>query len=166
MDAQTQIELDAAAFRRLQKHLMEERTDVQNIDLMILAKFCRNCLSKWYLAEAQEQGVELAYEQACEKVYGMPYAQWKADPERFWMGAAGAIDWAKPPSRSLDAGKAPFDQALGAFVSHLLSIRGPCIYRKLVARRVLQVERMRSLLLRRLSERSFLLHFFASPLIY
>ena len=68
--------------------------------------------------------------------------------------------------RQLDAGKAPFDQALGAFVPHLLSIREPCIYRKLVARRVLQVERMRSLLLRRLSERSFLLHFFASPLIY
>ena len=78
VDKQSEIELEAATFRRLLKHL-DDNKDVQNIDLMILAKFCRNCLSKWYLAEAQEKGLELDYEQACEKVYGMPYAQWKAE---------------------------------------------------------------------------------------
>jgi len=78
VDKQSEIELEAATFRRLLKHL-DDNKDVQNIDLMILAKFCRNCLSKWYLAEAQDQGVALDYEQACEKVYGMPYAQWKAE---------------------------------------------------------------------------------------
>jgi hypothetical protein len=76
MDAQTQLELEAAAFRRLTAHL-QERTDVQNIDLMNLAGFCRNCLSKWYLAAAEEKGLAMDYEQAREHVYGMPYAQWK-----------------------------------------------------------------------------------------
>ncbi len=75
VDEQTQIE--AAAFRRLLAHL-DERRDVQNIDLMILAGFCRNCLSKWYTAAAEEQGVTIDLEQARERVYGMPYAQWKA----------------------------------------------------------------------------------------
>ncbi|MDO6562600.1 DUF1244 domain-containing protein [Amphritea sp. 1_MG-2023] len=77
MDTTTQTELEAAAFRRLLQHL-DERKDVQNIDLMILAGFCRNCLSKWYKAAADEQGVELSYEDACEHVYGMPYSEWKA----------------------------------------------------------------------------------------
>jgi hypothetical protein len=76
MDAQTQLELEAAAFRRLTAHL-QERTDVENIDLMNLAGFCRNCLSKWYLAAAEEKGLAMDYEQAREHVYGMPYAQWK-----------------------------------------------------------------------------------------
>ena len=69
--------IEAAAFRRLLEHL-DSRKDVQNIELMNLAGFCRNCLSKWYLAAAQEQGVDLDYEQARERVYGMPYGEWKA----------------------------------------------------------------------------------------
>ena len=77
MDDQTRIELEAAAFRRLRQHLMEERTDVQNIDLMNLAGFCRNCLSKWYRAEAQERGFELSDPAAREEIYGMPYEEWK-----------------------------------------------------------------------------------------
>ena len=76
MEQQTQIELEAAAFRRLTAHL-RERTDVQNIDLMELGGFCRNCLAKWYLAAAEEKGLELNYDQAREHVYGMPYEQWK-----------------------------------------------------------------------------------------
>ena len=76
MDLQTQTELEAAAFRRLLEHL-RERTDVQNIDLMDLAGFCRNCLSKWYLAAAEEKGIEMDYDKAREYVYGMPYSEWK-----------------------------------------------------------------------------------------
>lgn len=76
MDEQTRIELEAAAFRRLVAHL-RDRTDVQNIDLMNLAGFCRNCLAKWYRAAAEEQGMALDYEQAREIIYGMPYADWK-----------------------------------------------------------------------------------------
>lgn len=76
MDKQSQTELEAATFRRLLKHL-DERKDVQNIDLMILAGFCRNCLGKWYKAAADEQGIELDAEQARDIVYGMPYAEWK-----------------------------------------------------------------------------------------
>jgi hypothetical protein len=76
MDEQTRIEIEAAAFRRLVEHL-RERTDVQNIDLMELAGFCRNCLSKWYRAAAEERGVDIDYEQAREIVYGMPYEDWK-----------------------------------------------------------------------------------------
>lgn len=76
MDAQTQLELEAAAFRRLTAHL-QDRTDVQNIDLMNLAGFCRNCLSKWYLAAAEQKGLTMDYDQAREHVYGMPYSQWK-----------------------------------------------------------------------------------------
>ena len=77
MDDQTRTELEAAAFRRLVSHL-RERTDVQNIDLMNLSGFCRNCLSKWYAAAAEEKGLEIGYDQAREIVYGMPYADWKA----------------------------------------------------------------------------------------
>jgi len=76
MDKSTQIELEAAAFRRLVSHLQKE-TDVQNIDIMILAGFCRNCLAKWLTAEAKEQNVELDFEDAREQVYGMPYSEWK-----------------------------------------------------------------------------------------
>ena len=76
MDQQTEIEIQAATFRRLLQHL-DDNKDVQNIDLMILADFCRNCLGKWYKAAAQERGVDIDYEAAREKVYGMPYSQWK-----------------------------------------------------------------------------------------
>ncbi len=78
MDEKTRTEIEAAAFRRLVEHL-RKRTDVQNIDLMNLAGFCRNCCSKWYRAAAEERGVDLSYEEAREIVYGMPYAQWKAE---------------------------------------------------------------------------------------
>lgn len=76
MDQQTQTELEAAAFRTLVAHL-RENTDVQNIDLMNLAGFCRNCLSKWYRAAAEERELEMSYDQAREIVYGMPYSEWK-----------------------------------------------------------------------------------------
>ena len=77
MDNNTQTELEAAVFRQLIKHF-GERTDVQNIDLMNLSGFCRNCLSKWYSAAAEERGLDVDYEQAREIVYGMPYAEWKS----------------------------------------------------------------------------------------
>jgi uncharacterized protein len=77
MDSDTQTQVEAAAFRQLLAHL-QARTDVQNIDLMDLAGFCRNCLSKWVLAAAEAQGVELDLDGAREHVYGMPYADWKA----------------------------------------------------------------------------------------
>ena len=76
-----QTELDAAAFRRLVAHL-RERTDVQNIDLMNLAGFCRNCLAKWYRAEAEQRGLPVDDATAREHVYGMPYAEWKAKYQR------------------------------------------------------------------------------------
>ena len=77
MDQQTRTELEAAAFRQLVAHF-RERTDVQNIDLMNLSGFCRNCLSKWYAAAAQERGLDIDYDKAREIVYGMPYGEWKA----------------------------------------------------------------------------------------
>ena len=77
IDPQTRTELEAAAFRRLVEHL-RERTDVQNIDLMNLSGFCRNCLSQWYRAAAEDRGLEMDYDQAREIVYGMPYPDWKA----------------------------------------------------------------------------------------
>jgi len=77
----TRLELEAAAFRRLVTHL-RERTDVQNIDLMNLAGFCRNCLSKWYRAAAEERGVALSDPEAREIVYGMPYDEWKAKHQK------------------------------------------------------------------------------------
>ncbi len=73
---QERIELEAAAFRRLLQHL-DEHKEVQNIDLMNLAGFCRNCLAKWFAGAAQERQLSVDYEQAREMVYGMPYAQWK-----------------------------------------------------------------------------------------
>ena len=77
MDDKTRTELEAAAFRRLVEHL-QERTDVQNIDLMNLAGFCRNCLSRWYREAAAEQGTTIADPDAREIVYGMPYKEWQA----------------------------------------------------------------------------------------
>jgi len=76
MDDKTRTELEAATFRRLLAHL-RTRTDVQNIDLMTLAGFCRNCLSNWYLEEAEERGVALSRDESREMVYGMPYEDWK-----------------------------------------------------------------------------------------
>ena len=76
MKEQTKIELEAAAFRGLITHL-QTRTDAQNIDIMNLAGFCRNCLSKWYLAAAKEREVELDFDAAREIIYGMPYSEWK-----------------------------------------------------------------------------------------
>jgi len=76
MDDQTRTELEAAAFRGLTEYL-RKRTDVQNIDLMNLAGFCRNCLSKWYLAAAKERDVDLSMDEAREVVYGMTYQEWK-----------------------------------------------------------------------------------------
>ena len=77
MDDKTRTEVEAAAFRRLLQHF-RERTDVQNLDVMNLAGFCRNCLAKWYRAAAAERGVDLSDDTAREQVYGMPYAEWKA----------------------------------------------------------------------------------------
>ena len=77
MDEKTKTELEAAAFRRLVAHL-RERTDVQNIDLMNLAGFCRNCLSRWYREEADKKGLQIPDPEARRIVYGMPYEEWKA----------------------------------------------------------------------------------------
>lgn len=85
MDEQTRIELEAQVFRHLVQHL-RERTDVQNIDLMNLAGFCRNCLSKWYQAAANDKGFSIDYDRAREIIYGMPYAEWK---DRYQREATG-----------------------------------------------------------------------------
>src|SRR5690606_36336557 len=77
LDAQTQTELEAAVLRRLLEHF-DERKDVQNIELMILAGFCRNCLSKWLVEAAAERGITVDLEAARERVYGMPYSEWKS----------------------------------------------------------------------------------------
>jgi hypothetical protein len=81
MDDKTKTELEAAAFRRLVQHL-QERTDVQNIDLMNLAGFCRNCLSRWYREEAERRNIALTDPAAREIVYGMPYDEWKAKHQK------------------------------------------------------------------------------------
>ncbi len=76
MNPDTQTKIEAAVFRKLVQHL-DNNKDVQNIDLMNLAGFCRNCLSKWYKAAAEAEGIEMDYEQTREIVYGMPYTEWK-----------------------------------------------------------------------------------------
>jgi uncharacterized protein len=81
MDDRTRTEVEAAVFRRLVEHF-REHTDVQNIDVMKLAGFCRNCLAKWYRAAAAERGVDLEDGAAREQIYGMPYAEWKAKFQR------------------------------------------------------------------------------------
>ena len=81
MSEQQRTEIEAAAFRRLLKHL-DEHKEAQNIDLMILADFCRNCLAKWYMAAGKDQHVEIDYDQAREAIYGMPYSQWKDHHQR------------------------------------------------------------------------------------
>jgi hypothetical protein len=100
MDKQTQIELEAAAFRRLVAHLDQNKA-VLNIDLMNLAGFCRNCLAKWYAAAAQERGHQIDKEAAREYIYGMPYAEWKAlhqAPSIDEGTATGSSDRAGDPS--------------------------------------------------------------------
>jgi len=102
MDQGTRTELEAAAFRRLVQHL-REHTGVQNIDLMNLAGFCRNCLSKWYLAAAEEKGLSMDYESAREIIYGMPYAEWKDRYQREASRAQQdgfAREQKAPPDRS------------------------------------------------------------------
>ena len=79
MDDQTRLEVEAAAFRRLRQHLMDDRKDVQNIDMMNLAGFCRNCLSRWYQEAAAERGHEMSKDEARETYYGMPFSEWKAN---------------------------------------------------------------------------------------
>jgi hypothetical protein len=81
MDTPTRTELEAATFRRLLQHL-REHPEAQNIDLMLLADFCRNCLAKWYSAAAQERGISLDYPAAQEIIYGMPYSEWKAQHQQ------------------------------------------------------------------------------------
>ena len=81
MNAETRTEIEAAVFRRLVEHF-RDNPDVQNIDLMELAGFCRNCLSKWYSAAAEEQGETVTYDHARQTVYGMPYADWKAKHQK------------------------------------------------------------------------------------
>ncbi|SEN56203.1 hypothetical protein SAMN05216227_101733 [Pseudorhodobacter antarcticus] len=78
MDPKTQIELEAAAFRRLIDHLMHKRPDAQNIDMMNLAGFCRNCLSRWYMEAANDHGIDMDKETARTAIYGMPYDDWRA----------------------------------------------------------------------------------------
>ncbi len=98
MDKQTQIEIEAAAWRKMLSHF-QKRTDVQNIDLMNMAGFCRNCLSKWYVSEAEARDELVDYDQARETVYGMPYDEYKdkyqekASKEQ--MGAFNNIQWGK-----------------------------------------------------------------------
>lgn len=76
------LHIEAAVFRRLRRHLVEERPDVQNIDLMILAGFCRNCLADWYREAAAERGIELSKDEARERIYGEPFAGWKAKHQK------------------------------------------------------------------------------------
>ena len=78
MDDQTRIEIEAATFRRLQQHLMQDRPDAQNIDMMNLAGFCRNCLSRWYQEAAIERGIAMDKDAGREAFYGMPFSEWKA----------------------------------------------------------------------------------------
>ena len=88
MDAQTRIEIEAAAFRRLQQHLLQDRTDVQNIDMMNQSGFCRNCLSRWMQEAAAERGIEMDKDEAREAFYGMSFSDWRdryqtdASPEK------------------------------------------------------------------------------------
>ena len=97
MDEKIRTELEAAAFRRLVEHL-RERTDVQNIDLMNLAGFCRNCLSNWYQEAAAERGVTLTKDAAREIVYGMPYKEWQAKHQKAASTeAVAAFEKSKPP---------------------------------------------------------------------
>ncbi|MEO0681867.1 MAG: DUF1244 domain-containing protein [Pseudomonadota bacterium] len=96
MDDQTRLELEAAAFRRLRDHL-RDRTDVQNIDMMNLTGFCRNCLSRWYQEAATERGVQMSKDEGREIVYGMPFAEWRARYQTEASPQAQAAFDADPP---------------------------------------------------------------------
>ena len=96
MDDQTRLELEAAAFRRLRDH-QQARTDVQNIDMMNLTGFCRNCLSRWYQEAAAERGLEMSKDEGREIVYGMPFAQWREKHQTDASPAAQAAFDADPP---------------------------------------------------------------------
>ncbi len=87
MDDQTRTELEAAAFRALREHLMEKRTDVQNIDMMNLTGFCRNCLSRWYQEAANARGIEMGKDEAREIFYGMTMDEWKSTHQTEATGA-------------------------------------------------------------------------------
>ena len=103
MDDATRTELEAAAFRGLVAHL-QDRKDVQNIDLMTLAGFCRNCLSKWYTAAAREKGVEMDLEEARTIVYGMPYSEWKDNHQPKATDAQKAAYEASKPGHAVIKG--------------------------------------------------------------
>jgi len=105
MDDATRTEVEAQVFRDLVAHL-QKRTDVQNIDLMNLAGFCRNCLSKWYAAAAQAHGEAISYDAAREIVYGMPYAEWKAKYQSE-ASAAQKAAFAESPRAKSDQGDSP-----------------------------------------------------------
>ena len=98
MDEQTRLEMEAAAWRKMVQHF-QKRTDVQNIDLMNRAGFCRNCMAKWIMGAAKERGVEMDYDEARKLVYGMPYEEWKkqyqteATPEQ--LARFNTIEWGK-----------------------------------------------------------------------
>ena len=94
MDDATRLELEAAAFRALIHHLMIQRPDVQNIDLMTLGGFCRNCLSRWYQEAAEAKGIAMTKDQAREIVYGMPYADWVAQQPAADAAKKAAFDTA------------------------------------------------------------------------
>ncbi len=99
IDPQTRLEIEAAAFRRLRAHLMQERPDVQNIDMMNLAGFCHNCLSRWMQEAATERGVTLSKEESRAIYYGMPYEQWKAEHQTPASASAqAAFARGKPPA--------------------------------------------------------------------
>ena len=99
MDDATRTQIEAAAFRRLRQHLMDERPDVQNIDLMNLAGFCRNCLSRWMQEAAAEQGIEMDKEAARAVFYGMPYADWTAQHQTEASAEAQAAFAARPDEK-------------------------------------------------------------------
>lgn len=90
MDTQTQIEIEAAAFRRLRQHLLVDRPDVQNIDMMNLAGFCRNCLARWYQEAANAAGIAMTKDEARDAYYGMPFDAWKAQHQTEASPAAQA----------------------------------------------------------------------------
>ena len=89
MDDRTRTEIEAAAFRALREHLMEARAEVQNLDLMNLAGFCRNCLARWYQEAAAERGISMTKDEAREIFYGMPYEAWKAQNQTGAKADAG-----------------------------------------------------------------------------
>ncbi len=103
-DDQTRIELEAAAFRALIHHLMDKRPDVQNIDLMNLGGFCRNCLSRWYQEAANARGIEMGKDAAREIIYGMPYTQW-VEQNQTEADASKKADFQKAFAQNVD--KAP-----------------------------------------------------------